>query len=71
MTLTTKQRKAIKGLVLIVAMLIVALIDLQLYMSPPKNDTISFYAWRWGSEHPGLILMIGILLGHFWPVRRG
>jgi hypothetical protein len=70
MRLTPRQRKLLIGLSLIALGLLVALIDLKLYMSPPDNDTMSYRAWYFGADHPGLVLMLGILLGHVWPVKR-
>lgn len=65
-----RKRKLTQAAVLITIGLVIAGVDVWLWLSPPEGDTISEQSLGWAQAHPIAMLGIGVLLGHlFWPQR--
>lgn len=55
---------------IIVAVVLIAGIDVALILS--HANSISFTFYDWSKEHPVIAFMIGFVCGHiFWPVKGG
>ena len=57
---------------MLIAGVILLAVEIPALINEETNDTISEIIWNTGRDYPISVLVVGILLGHFyWPLRKG